>query len=83
MKGGRKLAAAAALLGAAGLAFLLLERMPESKPAPVLSGPLREPRVLIRRGARVLELYDGGRLVRRYRAAMGSRGEGGRLPSRW
>ncbi len=77
MTGGRKIAAAA-LVGAAGLAVLLVDRMPQPPAVPEarLTAPLREPRVVIHRRARRLELHDGERLVRTYRAAMGSRGEG-------
>lgn len=69
---------AAALLGAAGLAVVLWSRMPE---APVRAEVRIEsrpvgPRVVIRRGARRLDLFEGDRLLKSYRAAMGSRAEG-------
>jgi hypothetical protein len=86
MIGGRKVALAAALAGSAGLAVYVSGRpaesgsMPLPPPAPVpevrIAGPLRDPRVVVRRGARTLELYDGPRLLKRYRAAMGSRTAG-------
>lgn len=81
MTGGRKVAIAAALLGAAGLAAFALKRMPEEPAGPAppeirITSPLAAPRAVIHRGARRLDLYDGDRLVKRYRAAMGSRSEG-------
>ncbi len=76
MTGGRKVAAAAALAGALGLAAVLGMRRTDPGPEAPLPDRIEAPRVVIRRGARVLELYDGGRLLKRYPAAMGSRAEG-------
>jgi L,D-peptidoglycan transpeptidase YkuD (ErfK/YbiS/YcfS/YnhG family) len=71
-----------ALLGAAALAALRAAAA-RDEPAPLSAGeeamnrrplrlPLKAPRLLVRKSARRLELFAGGRRVRIYRVALGS-----------
>lgn len=76
MKGGKAAAAAAGLVAlAAGALFYFSPRLPAlsvaMEPRP-LKLPLKEPRVVIRKKARELSLYDGSELLRRYRVVLGA-----------
>lgn len=81
MKGGKAAAAAAGLVAlAAGAFFYFSPRLPalslameEEKP---LTLPLKEPRVVIRKSARELSLYDGSQRLRRYPVVLGEKGAG-------
>lgn len=73
---------AAALCVAAGIGsmYLLTSRMQDmtnqnqsqTRPLP----KLRDPRIVVKKGARLLELYDGGKLVKTYPIALGFTPEG-------
>lgn len=78
MKGGRALVAAAVLAGlSAGVGFFLYEPpLPAGTvlviPEKPLKLPLKAPRVVVRKKARELLLYDGPEVLRRYRIAVGA-----------
>lgn len=81
MKREKAAAAAAGLVAlAAGAFFYFSPRLPamsvameEEKP---LILPLKEPRVVIRKSARELTLYDGSQRLRRYRVVLGANVDG-------
>jgi len=82
MKGAGRAAAAALLVAIAigAVAYWSPRISPLSDamdaPPPPLRLPLRDPRVVIRKKARELALYDGTTLLRRYRVVLGASVEG-------
>jgi len=77
MKGGRKAAVAAILVALAAAAYCFLPRVAAPQPMEdrPLALPVKDPRIVIRKAARELRLYDGAALLKRYRVVLG-RGEG-------
>ena len=78
MKGGKTIAGATALVAcAAGAFFWFSSRSPSlAMNTEPLRLPLHEPRVVIRKKARELSLYDGSKLLRRFRVVLGQHAEG-------
>lgn len=79
MQGGRRIAGALFLAAlAAGASFWLLSRRPSlaMEPLKPLILPLRQPRVVIRKKARELALYDGPELLRRYPVVLAANAAG-------
>jgi hypothetical protein len=56
-----------------GKAREAIENLPSSNMDPFtkLPDPIADPRVIVRKQARVLELYDGKKLIKTYKAALG------------
>jgi murein L,D-transpeptidase YafK len=77
MNGGRALVAAVVLAGvSAGVGYCLYDPLPAGTvlviPEKPLRLPLKAPRLVIRKKARELSLYDGPELLRSYRVALGA-----------
>lgn len=80
MKRGKAIAGATVLVAvavAAGAFFWISPRIPSlAMNSEPLKLPLREPRVVVRKKARDLSLYDGSRLLRRYPVVLGANASG-------
>jgi murein L,D-transpeptidase YafK len=81
MKGGKAAAMAAGMAAlAAGLFFYFSPRLPAMPEAMTLDQPLQlplqQPRVVVHKKSRELSLYDGSRLLRRYRVVLGANAAG-------
>lgn len=78
MKGGKTIAGAAILVAcAAGALFWYLPRLSShAMNSEPLHLPLRDPRVVIRKKARELSLYDGSKVLRRFPVVLGQNAAG-------
>jgi len=78
MKGGRTIAGVTVLVAcAAGALFILLPRLSShAMNSQPLQLPLRDPRVVIRKKARELSLYDGSKQLRRFPVVLGQNAAG-------